>query len=87
MYIEIAIYCIKYGSYLFHPLEKAQNTVINPLISITLTSPHSLKSEVHISARQEKHLFFSEFPHHQKFVPNIKNKQNETPQQIKMPLD
>lgn len=48
---------------MFHPLEEAQNTVINPLISITLTSPHSLKSEVHIiSVRQRKTSVFLRIP-------------------------
>lgn len=47
-----------------HPLEEAQSTVINPLISITLTSPHSLKSEVHIiSVRQRKTSVFSQNSH------------------------
>ncbi len=53
-----------------------------------IASPRNLDLKFLLSTlSKEKHLFFSDFPHHQKFVLNIKNKQNKPPQQIKMPLD
>ncbi len=47
------------------------------VVNIEITSPHNLDLKFKLAIlSKEKHLFFSDFPHRQKFVPNIKNKQN-----------